>query len=92
MIAQPDTEVREPAHISDDQGSGSDTVLGTHTHPGAQLSLFETSDGWRYSLWVSNVAAGLRGWRAQLGYIDAAHRVHARVEDWKACSMSNLAR
>ena len=25
--------------------------------------------------------AGLRGWRAQLGYIDAAHRVHARVED-----------
>jgi hypothetical protein len=26
-------------------------------------------------------AARLRGWRAQLGYIDAAHRVHARVED-----------
>ena len=50
-------------------------------HPGAQLSLFETRDGWRYSLWVSNAAAGLRGWRAQLGYIDAAHRVHARVED-----------
>jgi hypothetical protein len=50
-------------------------------HPGAQLSLFETQDGWRYSLWVSNVPAGLRGWRAQLSYIDAAHRVHARVED-----------
>jgi hypothetical protein len=50
-------------------------------HPGAQLSLFETGDGWRYSLWVSNVPAGLHGWRAQLGYIDAAHRVHARVED-----------
>ena len=30
---------------------------------------------------MSNVPAGLRGWRAQLGYIDAAHRVHARVED-----------
>ena len=42
-------------------------------HPGAQLSLFETQDGWRYSLWVSNVPAQLRGWRAQLGYIDAAH-------------------
>jgi len=27
------------------------------------------------------VSAGLRGWRAQPGYIDAAHRVHARVED-----------
>ena len=50
-------------------------------HPGAQLSLFETQDGWRYCLWVSNVPAGLRGWRAQLGYIDATHRVHARVED-----------
>jgi hypothetical protein len=50
-------------------------------HPGAQLSLSGTGDGWRYSLWVSNVPAGLRGWRAQLGYIDAAHRVHARVED-----------
>ena len=50
-------------------------------HPGAQLSLFETRDGWRYFLWVSNVPAGLRGWRAQLSYIDAAHRVHARVED-----------
>ena len=50
-------------------------------HPGAQLSLFETGDGWRYCLWVSNVPAQLRGWRAQLGYIDATHRVHARVED-----------
>ena len=50
-------------------------------HPGAQLSLFETQGGWRYSLWVSNLPARLRGWRAQLGYIDAAHRVHARVED-----------
>jgi hypothetical protein len=50
-------------------------------HPGAQLTLFEAGDGWRYSLWASNVPAALRGWRAQLGYIDAAHRVHARVED-----------
>ena len=51
-------------------------------HPGAQLSLFEPGDGWRYCLlWVSNVPAQLRGWRAQLGYIDATHRVHARVED-----------
>ncbi len=30
VLAQPDTEVREPAHISEDQVSGSDTVLGTH--------------------------------------------------------------
>jgi hypothetical protein len=50
-------------------------------HPGAQLSLFETADGWRYSLWVTNLAGHTRGWRGQLAYIDAAHRVHARVED-----------
>ena len=50
-------------------------------HPGAQLSLFETGDGWRYSLWVTNLPAATRGWRANPAYIDAAHRVHARVED-----------
>jgi Transposase DDE domain group 1 len=50
-------------------------------HPGAQLSLFEAGDGWRYSLWVTNLPATTRGWRATPAYIDAAHRVHARVED-----------
>jgi hypothetical protein len=49
--------------------------------PGAQLTLFEAHDGWRYSLWVTNLPASLRGWRANPAYIDAAHRVHARVED-----------
>jgi len=50
-------------------------------HPGAQLSLFETQGGYRYSLWVTNLPVTLRGWRANPAYIDAAHRVHARVED-----------
>jgi hypothetical protein len=50
-------------------------------HPGAQLSLFETEGGWRYSLWVTNLPVTLRGWRANPAYVDAAHRVHARVED-----------
>jgi len=50
-------------------------------HPGAQLTLFEAEDGWRYSLWVTNLPAHQRGWRANPAYIDAAHRVHARVED-----------
>jgi DDE family transposase len=50
-------------------------------HPGAQLSLFETAGGWRYSLWATNLPAGTRGWRGQCAYADAAHRVHARVED-----------
>jgi hypothetical protein len=50
-------------------------------HPGAQLTLFETEDGYRYSLWVTNLPVTLRGWRANPAYIDAVHRVHARVED-----------
>jgi Transposase DDE domain group 1 len=50
-------------------------------HPGAQLSLFEAGDGWRYSLWVTNRPADTKGWLGQNAYLDAAHRVHARVED-----------
>jgi hypothetical protein len=50
-------------------------------HPGAQLTLFEAEDGWRYSLWVTNRPAAAKGWLGQSAYIDAAHRVHARVED-----------
>ncbi|MGI8311491.1 transposase [Saccharopolyspora hattusasensis] len=50
-------------------------------HPGAQLTLFETQDGWRYTLWVTNRPETTKGWLGQSQYIDAAHRVHARVED-----------
>jgi hypothetical protein len=50
-------------------------------HPGAQLTLLEAGDGWRYSLWVTNRAAETKGWLGQAAYLDAAHRVHARVED-----------
>jgi hypothetical protein len=50
-------------------------------HPGAQLTLFEAEDGWRYSLWITNLPPCTPGWRGQPAYIDAAHRVHARVED-----------
>ena len=50
-------------------------------HPRAQLSLLETADGWRYSLWATNLPPTTRGWRGQCAHADAAHRVHARVED-----------
>jgi len=43
--------------------------------------LFEAEDGWRYTLWVTNLTSSTKGWRGQPAYIDAAHRVHARVED-----------
>ena len=44
-------------------------------HPGAQLSLFEERDGWRYQAFVTNTLVG------QLGFLEARHRAHARVED-----------
>jgi Transposase DDE domain group 1 len=50
-------------------------------HPGAQLTLFEAGDGWRYTLWATNLPQKTCRWRGQAPYIDAAHRVHARVED-----------
>jgi hypothetical protein len=47
-------------------------------HPGAQLSLFEERDGWRYQAIATNtpVQPGV-----QLAFLEARHRAHARVED-----------
>jgi hypothetical protein len=50
-------------------------------HPGAQLTLLEAENGWRYSLWATNRAAATKGWLGENAYIDAAHWVHPRVED-----------
>jgi len=44
-------------------------------HPGAQLSLFEERDGWRYQAVATNTGTG------QLSFLEARHRAHARVED-----------
>ena len=44
-------------------------------HPGAQLSLFEEADGWRYQAVATNTPTG------QLAFLEARHRAHARVED-----------
>jgi hypothetical protein len=87
----------EEAHVTEltgllREGPGGDQLKGwpktmrvfarrERPHPGAQLSLFETADGWRYSLRVTNLPAATRGWRGQCAYVDAAHRVQARVED-----------
>ena len=49
-------------------------------HPGAQLSLFEERDGWRYTAFVTNTAVGPLQW------LEARHRAHARVEDRIRCA------
>jgi DDE family transposase len=48
-------------------------------HPGAQLDLMETRDGWRYTAFATDTRAG------QLAFFDARHRAHARVEDRIRC-------
>jgi hypothetical protein len=50
-------------------------VRREHPHPGAQLSLFEAADGYRYQAFATNTRIG------QLGFLEARHRAHARVED-----------
>jgi hypothetical protein len=87
----------EEAHVTEltsllREGPGGDQLKGwpqpmrvfarrERPHPGAQLTLFEAQDGWRYSLWATSRPATTRGWLGQCAYIDAAHRVQARVED-----------
>jgi hypothetical protein len=44
-------------------------------HPGAQPSILEERDGWRYQAFATNTATG------QLAFLQARHRAHARVED-----------
>jgi Transposase DDE domain group 1 len=49
-------------------------------HPGAQLSLFEERDGWRYTAFATNTRAGGLQW------LEVRHRAHARVEDRIRCA------
>ena len=44
-------------------------------HPGAQISVFEAHDGWRYQALATDTQVG------QLAFLEARHRAHARVED-----------
>jgi hypothetical protein len=80
----------EEAHVAEltgllREGPGGDQLQGwparmrifarrERPHPGAQLTLFEAEDGWRYSLWVTNRPAATKGRLGQNAYIDAAHR------------------
>jgi hypothetical protein len=79
-----DGEVREPADVVEitdllDLSGWPDgmrvIVRREHPHPGAQLSLFETHDGYRYQAFATNTRIG------QLGLLEARHCAHARVED-----------
>lgn len=82
-----DGEVRDGADVAELTGLLDPAVLASwpdgmrvivrreRPHPGAQLSLFEERDGWRYQAFVTNTRVG------QLAFLEARHRAHARVED-----------
>jgi hypothetical protein len=59
-------------------------------HPGAQLSLFDTSEGFRHTCFITNANA----LNFDVAALECRHRGHARVEDrvrsWKDCGLQNL--
>jgi hypothetical protein len=82
--------------LHDTDGTGTNALAGwpgdlriycrrERPHPGAQLSLLEEADGWRYQLWCTNAPdlhpANKLSWLAKPAYSDACYRMQARVED-----------
>ncbi len=61
-----------------------------HPHPGAQLSLFDTSEDFRHTCFITNASA----LNFDAAVLECRHRGHARVEDrvrcWKDCGLQNL--
>ncbi len=59
-------------------------------HPGAQLSLFDTSEGFRHTCFITNASA----LNFDAAVLELRQRGHARVEDrvrcWKDCGLQNL--
>jgi hypothetical protein len=81
-----DDEIRDGAQVADLTGllDGAGFPDGTRfivrrerPHPGAQLDLFDTVEGFRHQLIATDSPAG----SGPLAFLDARHRAHARVED-----------
>ncbi|HTM84111.1 MAG TPA: IS1380 family transposase [Mycobacterium sp.] len=50
-------------------------------HPGAQLDLFDTIEGWRHQVMATDTPVG----GGSIQYLEVRHRGHARVEDRIRC-------
>jgi len=80
------SDLRDGAQVADLTGllDGAGFPEGTRflvrrerPHPGAQLDLFDTVEGFRHQLIATDTPVG----GAPLAWLDARHRAHARVED-----------
>ena len=87
-----DGHVREGAEVAELtgllHGHGANYPAGTRIlvrrerpHPGAQLSLFDTIEGFRHQVIATDTPLG----HGPLTWIEARHRAHARVEDRIRC-------
>ena len=72
------TGLMDPAVLSRWPAGMRIIVRRERPHPGAQLSLFEERDGWRYQAVATNTPQEPG---QQLAFLEARHRAHARVED-----------
>jgi hypothetical protein len=57
-------------------------------HPGAQLTLFDSAEGFRHTCFITNTEGN------DIAILELRHRGHARAKDrirnWKDCGLSNL--
>lgn len=85
-----DGELRNGAQIAEITGlvpddgypEGTRFIVRRETpHPGAQLSLFDTVEGFRHQVMATDTPLG----GGSIQYLEARHRAHARVEDRIRC-------
>ena len=91
--ARDGAQVAELTDLMDLSSWGEDARLicrRERPHPGAQLSIFDTHEGWRHTCFITNATAVYY----DPAVLELRHRGHARVEDrvrcWKDCGLQNL--
>jgi hypothetical protein len=71
-----------PADLRDNYPEGTRFIVRRERpHPGAQLSLFDTVEGFRHQVMATDTPPG----SGSIQFLEARHRAHARVEDRIRC-------
>ncbi len=82
------TELTELIELSSWSESARLIMRRERPHPGAQLTLFDSSEGFRHTCFITNTTGN------DFCALELRHRQHARVEDrirnWKDCGLANL--
>ena len=99
QAVETDGSVREGAWVAEltplmdlsSWGEGTRLIIRRERpHPGAQLSFFDMSEGFRHTCFITNAEKN----DGDVPALELRHRGHARVEDkirnWKDCGLKNL--